>query len=69
MIVTFEEQLACIRREIAMRERLYPHYVAIKKMTKTKADYELNAMRAVLKTVLDASGERGDLFPVVLPVA
>jgi hypothetical protein len=68
-MITFEQQVECIRREIAMRERAYPRFVAAKQMTKVKADYELAAMRAVLKTVLDASGDSGDLFPVAPRVA
>jgi hypothetical protein len=64
MIINLEEQIAEVRREIAMRERLYPHYVATKRTTKTKADHQLAVMRAVLRTLLDASGDSGDLFPV-----
>jgi hypothetical protein len=63
-MITYEDQIAAVRRELARRERVYPRFVANKQMTKAKADYELEVMRAVLKTLLDASGERGALARV-----
>jgi hypothetical protein len=50
--MTVNEQIACVKREIAMRERVYPRWVAAGKMTKAKADHELAAMRAVLDTLI-----------------
>lgn len=49
--MTLTEQIASVRREIAMRTRVYPNWVASKKMTQAKADHELAAMRAVLDTL------------------
>jgi hypothetical protein len=49
--IPLREQVACVRREIAMRERVYPRWVAAERMTQEKADSELAAMRAVLETV------------------
>ncbi len=46
------EQIACVRREIAMRERVYPRWVAAEKMKQAKADEELATMRAVLETII-----------------
>ena len=51
--VSLEVQLACVRREISMRERVYPRWVATEKMTQKKADEEIAAMRAVLETLLE----------------
>lgn len=48
---TLQEQMRCVEREIAMRERVYPRWVAMKKMTQIKADYELNCMKEVLATL------------------
>lgn len=45
------EQVACIQREIAMRERAYPRFVHKGTMTQAKADKEIAAMRAVLATL------------------
>ena len=44
-------QIACIEREIAMRERVYPRWVNEGRMKQNKADAELAAMRAVLATL------------------
>ena len=44
-------QIACVRREITMRERVYPSFVARGKMKSSAAEYELMAMRAVLATL------------------
>lgn len=45
------EQIACVRREISMRERVYPRWVDAGKMTDAKASHELEVMRAVLVTL------------------
>lgn len=44
-------QIACVEREIAMRERVYPRWVSEKRMPQKKADDEMAAMRAVLRTL------------------
>lgn len=49
--ITLADQLAAVRREIAMRERAYPRFVANGKLTQAKADHELAAMRAILETL------------------
>lgn len=40
-------QMACVEREIAMRRRVYPRWVADGRMTQAKADAEIAAMSAV----------------------
>lgn len=45
------QQIACVKREIAMRERVYSRRVADGKMKQQDADREIEAMRAVLETV------------------
>lgn len=49
--MTIDQQIACVAREIAMRERVYPTFVRRNKMSQEKADNEIAAMRAVLKTL------------------
>lgn len=51
MIVGYDEQVACIEREIAMRKRVYPRWVESGKMTQAKATAEMRAMLAVLDTL------------------
>lgn len=48
---TFKQQIECAERELAMRQRVYPKWVEMKKMTQMKADYEIGCMRAVLRTL------------------
>lgn len=48
---TLQEQIQCVKREIAMREGVYARWVAMRKMTQIKADYELNCMKEVLATL------------------
>ena len=50
--IPYAEQLKCVRREIAMRERVYPRWVADRKMTQTKADAEIAAMQSVAETLI-----------------
>lgn len=52
-------QIDCVRREIAMRERVYPRWVAASKMKAGKADQEIEAMRAVLHTLEQFAAARG----------
>lgn len=52
-LVPLDDQVACVVREIGMRERVYPAWVSAKKMSQAKSDHEMAAMRAVLVTVND----------------
>lgn len=52
--ITLDDEVACVRREIAMRERAYPRWVAQGRMTQEKANDELRAMRAVLSRLVNA---------------
>lgn len=54
------DQHACVQREIAMRKRVYPRWVASGKMTKPKADHEIATMEAVLATI-EAVMKRGGI--------
>lgn len=51
MFISLDQQIACISREIALRERGYPRQVAIGNMTIKAAEYEQAAMHAVLETL------------------
>lgn len=51
--VPLAEQIWCVRREINMRERVYPRWVLARRMSQHQADRELAAMRAVLATLLE----------------
>jgi hypothetical protein len=56
---TIADQVACVKREIALRARVYPKWVFAGKMKQAAADRELATMRAVLATVEAAhAGER-----------
>lgn len=49
--ITIPAQIACVERELRMREHVYPRRVADGKMSEAKAREELAAMRAVLATL------------------
>ena len=46
--VSKEEKIACLKREIDLRLNVYGRYVTSGKMTKSKADREIEIMRAIL---------------------
>lgn len=48
---TFKQQIECVEREIAMRERVYPNWVAQGKLRQEKANYQIGCMRAVLRSL------------------
>jgi len=55
---SIEEQISCVKREIIVRERVYPRWVSNGNMSQNKADSEIACMKAVLETlgrVQDAS--------------
>lgn len=51
MSVPLETQIICIKREIAMRKRVYPKWVREGRMKAHNAEIEIEAMEAVLETV------------------
>ena len=46
--MSLAEEIACVKREIAMRERVYPKWVVSGRMKPAKAAHELAVMGAVL---------------------
>lgn len=50
--ITLADKIACVRREIAMRQRVYPRLVTIGKMKPAQAEHEILCMQAVLDTLL-----------------
>ena len=49
--VSIEQQIQCVAREIALRERCYPRWVKQGRLKEDQAQRELERMRAVLKTL------------------
>ena len=49
MAHSVDEMRACIAREIRMREKSYPRWVAQGKLTRATADHELSCMYSVLE--------------------
>ena len=54
--VSLADQMDCVRREIALRERAYPRWIAAGKMTQAKAGREIELMRRVLATLEGLTG-------------
>lgn len=55
--ISLADQVACVRREIAMRKRVYPRWVEQSRMRQAQADAEILAMEAVLATVEAAAAK------------
>ena len=51
-------QIACVEREIAIRKGAYPGFVRRKMLSQKTADHELEAMKAVLKTLKRVAAKR-----------
>jgi signal recognition particle subunit SEC65 len=49
--MTLDQQIACVRREIALRKRVYPRWVESGRMKKETADREIDCMQAVHDTL------------------
>ena len=55
--ITIDDEIAEVRREIQLRERVYPNWVHTGRLKQERADRQLEAMRAVmarLETIRDA---------------
>ena len=50
-MTSLQDQIACVKREIGMRERVYPRFVQKGTMNPDKAERELATMRDVLTTL------------------
>lgn len=51
MNVSIDDQIACVAREIALRERVYPKWVGTGRMKQEAADREMERMKAVIETL------------------
>lgn len=49
--MTLEEQIRSVKRELALRARVYPSLIQKGKLTAETAEHEVAAMRAVLRTL------------------
>lgn len=53
MTIPREMKRACLKRELHMRARVYPHRVADRRMTQDEADHEIAVMQAILADYTD----------------
>lgn len=51
LLVPLGAQVACVQRELSMREHVYPAQIQKGRMTQAQATAEIAAMRAVLETL------------------
>lgn len=68
MSISIDDQIASAKRELAMRQRVYPSFVDRKKITPDKAAHEIEAMRAIIKT-LETIRAIGAITPAPAPFA
>lgn len=62
-MVTIEEQLACVERELGFRKKLYPRWVSAGKLTAENAQQEVERMEAVLLTLQRVQKRLDALIP------
>ncbi len=48
---TKKELVACVARELALRERAYPKWIGFNKISADKARHEIECMKEVLKHI------------------
>ncbi len=63
--VTIDEQIAEVKREIAMRNKVYPRWIEAGSMKKSKADFQILVMEAVLislQTIAKQKAPQAGLF-------
>lgn len=62
-LVTLHDQLKCAQRELNLRRRVYPSWIARGKMSGQKADHEIAAMEAIVDTLSELMEQRGQTPP------
>lgn len=50
-VVPLTEQIKCAKRELALRQRVYPKWVRDGRMKREAADHELAAMQAIVASL------------------
>lgn len=50
--MTLEEQIRCVKREIAFRKRVYPSQVEKGKMAQNDMNYQIDCMECVLNSLV-----------------
>jgi hypothetical protein len=65
--VSIREQRRCVERELTMRQKIYPRWVANGRMTAAEAAREIATMTAVLATLQSLPGSYAQ-EPVITPL-
>lgn len=63
MTLSLDQQIACVKRELGFRARVYPRFVFAGKLTQAKADFEIACMKEVLATLERLQAERAPGLP------
>ena len=50
-VITIDDQIQCVSREIGMRLMVYPSLIVRKRISAEKAEFEQRCMEAVLETL------------------
>lgn len=53
--INIGDMIGCVQREINMRVKVYPRWVALGRMTQDQADREIAVMRAILRWLVSSS--------------
>jgi len=51
-MISLSQKISSLKREIAMRERIYPAHVSSRRMRQSEADLEIATMKAILADYL-----------------
>lgn len=57
---TLDQQIDCAKRELVMRERVYKRRVDENKMTMAQAMHETDCMKAIIESLRELQGKRGE---------
>ncbi|MCA0268762.1 MAG: hypothetical protein LCH53_06035 [Bacteroidetes bacterium] len=58
MTISIDDKIKALRRELAMRYRVYPNRVQARKMTQAEADREVAIAEAILQDYVDERARR-----------
>jgi hypothetical protein len=63
-MISINQQIEEVQRELGQRERVYPRLVASGKLKASHADYQVQRMQAVLKTLQWVQANRDKLHAI-----
>lgn len=55
---SWDDKIKCVARELAMRKRVYPKWIADGRLTDEKAEWEIGCLEAIMADIKGLAGRK-----------